>query len=142
MQEWQEENNSEHGNQQRYFYLGNVQVFIADDYEHQEESEEDIQEDVHQIDLHQMPYVEAMELVRKQVNVLVELKQDYIALGKRNKVQLIIITGRGRHSNRSLPVLQTNVKTLLQTHKMSYVIDSQTKGGQITVTIQDDTHMI
>ncbi|CAL6063872.1 Smr_domain-containing protein [Hexamita inflata] len=138
MYKWQEEDDT----QQNYIYVGNLKIIINDDQEYHEESEEDIQDDIHQIDLHGIKYEEAMDLVRKQVNVLVELKQDYIAQGKRNKVQLIIITGRGRHSNRSLPVLQTNVKTLLQTHKMSYVLDSQTKGGQITVTIQDNTHMI
>ncbi|CAL6102461.1 Smr_domain-containing protein [Hexamita inflata] len=138
MYKWHQEDDT----QQNYIYVGNLKIIINDDQEYHEESEEDIQDDVHQIDLHGIKYEEAMDLVRKQVNVLVELKQDYIAQGRRNKVQLIIITGRGRHSNRSLPILQTNVKTLLQTHKMSYVLDSQTKGGQITVTIHDDTHMI
>ncbi|CAL6114410.1 Conserved_hypothetical protein [Hexamita inflata] len=106
---------------------------------YQEEYIEDLyQEGKYQIDLHQMPLARAIEFVRTQINQLVEIKQKR----KQNDIQLMIITGRGNHSIGQLPILKMTVLKLLKTHNITHALDPQTKGGQITVIIKADTHMI
>ncbi|CAL6112858.1 Conserved_hypothetical protein [Hexamita inflata] len=105
----------------------------------EENTEDQYQEGIYQIDLHQMPLVRAIEFVRTQINQLIEIKQKR----KQSKIQLIIITGRGNHSVGQLPILKKmTVLKLLKTHNITHALDPQTKEGQIIVTIKADTYMI
>ncbi|CAL6000074.1 Conserved_hypothetical protein [Hexamita inflata] len=99
----------------------------------------EFEEDKYQIDLHQKSFQKAMEFVRTTINKLVN---KLVKMKKQSTIELIIITGRGNHSVGNWPILKISVLKLLQAHNIAYVLDSQTKGGQIIVTIQKDTHLI